>query len=431
MAWLPSDLGQPIAAWLDANEESTGSLSTWGDRSGNGNDMTEASGTQPEIVEHGGMKWLKFTTDSYLTGPNILNNTEFSVFVIWDSQQENGRIIDNRGSGIGWSGAGVQIKTPRPNGDVILIGDGTNWTAVSAYGPHYDTRISSVLFKPGNDVGYRDQGAFFPGWKFEWEGGDQETRDFVEATPEIGCRYNSDTLPEGVASPNSLFIGANTLDTAKQKFIGRIGEIVIFSERLNVFESEHIEGYLAHKWGVSGSLPDWHTFKDAPPEDPRGGTQVKTAVSGKVHINGQPTARTVRAFGYKPTVYDQNGVSISESRSLGSAISDPETGEYTIELLGGYQGDVFVVAFDDYGQPFIPNLEVSAGDRVHPSTPDGYVYRCESSGTLPETEPTWVADTETSNQYGTASMIAVPFYRPMVHGPITPEVVDDGTSGSG
>jgi len=145
-------------------------------------------------------------------------------------------------------------------------------------------------------------------------------------------------------------------------------------------------------------------------------------VSGTVQIDGTPAKRTVRAFGYDPTTHDLNATTVNLSKSLGHATSDPDTGEYTIDLLAGYDKRVFVVAFDDYGADFTADMAVAVGDRIHPTTPNGHVFECTGVGTLPETEPTWVVDTETSQLYGTASMIARPFYRPMVHGPIMPEV---------
>ncbi|KMQ75307.1 discoidin domain-containing protein [Marinobacter subterrani] len=146
-------------------------------------------------------------------------------------------------------------------------------------------------------------------------------------------------------------------------------------------------------------------------------------VSGVVQIDGNPAQRTVRAFGYSATSHNIDGQAVDLSRSLGHAYSDPDTGEYTIDLLAGYGYEVFVVAFDDYGLDFAPDLNVAVGDRVHPTTPNGYVWECTSSGTLPTDEPTWIVDTETSQIYGTSSMIAKPFYRPMVHGPVKPVVM--------
>jgi len=145
-------------------------------------------------------------------------------------------------------------------------------------------------------------------------------------------------------------------------------------------------------------------------------------VSGIVQIDGSPAQRTVRAFGYNPTVHDLNATTVNLSKSLGHSTSDPDTGDYTIDLLAGYGQEIFVVAFDDYGAPFTPAATLAVGNRIHPTTPNGHVWECIGAGALPADEPTWVVDTETSQLYGTASMIARPFYRPMVHGPIMPEV---------
>jgi hypothetical protein len=83
-----------------------------------------------------------------------------------------------------------------------------------------------------------------------------------------------------------------------------------------------------------------------------------------------------------------------------------------------------VVAFDDYGDAFTAEQALAVGNRIHPTTPNGHVFETTGAGDLPTEEPTWVVDTETSQLYGTASMIAVPFYRPVVHGPITPEITE-------
>jgi hypothetical protein len=145
-------------------------------------------------------------------------------------------------------------------------------------------------------------------------------------------------------------------------------------------------------------------------------------VSGIVQIDGAPANRTVRAFGYDPTAHSVNEATVNISKSLGHATSDPETGEYTIDLLSGYGSEVFVVAFDDYGAPFASEATLAVGERIHPTTPNGHVWETTGAGTLPVDEPTWVVDTEAGQLYGTASMIARLFYRPMVHGPIMPEV---------
>lgn len=46
---------------------------------------------------------------------------------------------------------------------------------------------------------------------------------------------------------------------------GSIAEAVIFSELLGTFEIERMEGYLAHKWGLTSELPSGHPYKTNPP----------------------------------------------------------------------------------------------------------------------------------------------------------------------
>jgi hypothetical protein len=154
-----------------------------------------------------------------------------------------------------------------------------------------------------------------------------------------------------------------------------------------------------------------------------------TRVAGKVQIDGTPAQRTVRAFGYNATAHAIDGETVSQSKSLGHTTSDPATGEYTIDLLAGYGQEIFVVAFDDYGDAFTAEQALAVGDRIHPTTPNGHVWETTGAGTLPTEEPAWVVDTETAQLYGTASMIARPFYRPMVHGPISPEVTSAPVAG--
>ena len=157
---------------------------------------------------------------------------------------------------------------------------------------------------------------------------------------------------------------------------------------------------------------------------PEAAEAQSSKVSGIVQIDGTPAERQVRAFGYDPTNHAIDGENVSQSKSLGHSSSEPDTGAYTIDLLAGYAKEIFVVAFDDYGDAFTAEQALTVGDRIHPTTPNGHVWETTGAGTLPAEEPIWVVDTETSQLYGTAAMIARPFYRPMVHGPITPEVTE-------
>lgn len=149
-----------------------------------------------------------------------------------------------------------------------------------------------------------------------------------------------------------------------------------------------------------------------------------TKVSGVVSVESTTYAgKIAKAFTYYVESLTFDGASLTESAPLGSAVTN-ESGEYEIFLTGGYESPVFVAVFDDYGDPFVANEAVEIGDRLHPSTPTGLVYECTSSGTLPASEPSsWPTDKGATHSIGTASFEVLDFYRPLLHGPLTPEVI--------
>jgi len=46
---------------------------------------------------------------------------------------------------------------------------------------------------------------------------------------------------------------------------GLIGEIIVYNSTLTQTEREKVEGYLAHKWGLSANLPASHPYKSVAP----------------------------------------------------------------------------------------------------------------------------------------------------------------------
>jgi|SRR5690554_853329 len=175
---------------------------------------------------------------------------------------------------------------------------------------------------------------------------------------------------------------------------------------------------LFYKYGVTITSPMTINF------DVAFGTieqTVNSKVAGQIAVQGDPVKRTVRAFSYNPITHTTAGASVTESRTLGSAVSGEGDGSYELELQGGFEGDVFVVAFDDYGQAFTASSSVAEGDRIHPTIPNGLVYEVTADGVLPASEPVWSTDTDNAQTVGTASVVPTPFYRPLVHGPITPD----------
>lgn len=46
---------------------------------------------------------------------------------------------------------------------------------------------------------------------------------------------------------------------------GKIGEIVVVASDISTADREKLEGYLAHKWGLTANLPSGHPYKSSPP----------------------------------------------------------------------------------------------------------------------------------------------------------------------
>lgn len=136
-----------------------------------------------------------------------------------------------------------------------------------------------------------------------------------------------------------------------------------------------------------------------------GGSGELKTFSGSLTQDGQPVSRAVYAL----------AIGVDVPKLLASAVSDA-AGNYSLQW-NGYAGQILVTATDDYGVPFTSEALLGIGARVHPATPNGYVYEVASAGTLGLTEPAWTAIAGESVTSGQVQLIAKPFYRPKSAGP--------------
>ena len=79
---------------------------------------------------------------------------------------------------------------------------------------------------------------------------------------------------------------------------GKISEVIIFDYKLNDADHQIVEGYLAHKWGLSANLPGDHAYKTEPPqittsttEEPTTSTSTSTT-SSTTSTTEEPTTST-------------------------------------------------------------------------------------------------------------------------------------------
>ena len=72
------------------------------------------------------------------------------------------------------------------------------------------------------------------------------------------------SLKQSGGTLKNIKIGKDALVSDKN-FGGDIAEILVFTRNLTFQEQKQVEGYLAHKWGLTASLPVDHPYKSVAP----------------------------------------------------------------------------------------------------------------------------------------------------------------------
>lgn len=132
-------------------------------------------------------------------------------------------------------------------------------------------------------------------------------------------------------------------------------------------------------------------------------------VTGTVTKFDEPTTVRVTAFSLE-----------DPPKLLGSALSDPDTGQYSIDVAP-HTAEVLVVAAPLYGREFVAGFAVAEGQIIHPTLPNRRVYKCMNTGALGGTEPLWPQVGQITS--GDVTLEAVPLFEPLAGGFLKPTVV--------
>lgn len=156
-----------------------------------------------------------------------------------------------------------------------------------------------------------------------------------------------------------------------------------------------------------------YTFNITSGEGGGGDPGVPASAEGIVRVERQPADRSVILI-ERP----DDG----EWRIAGYGPTPGGFGEVPARVVGGA---VFAISVDDWGVQFSPLLSVLPGQRIRPTQFSGWLYEITEPGVLPGSEPQWwAADGDNpSRVLGTARAVAVRYYRPLAHGPVTVEMI--------
>lgn len=234
--WTPDLLGASLALWLDADDADTItraalSVSQWSDKSGNNRHATQASSAlQPSYTESGlnSKALLTFNDDGFVLASGVAEPRDmFSVSrgygFLYSANTSTERLVPATTAGatstVFWNSSGpTSVLIPTRNTTDTYIEQyslaGRNWNiAINA---------SNVLSGTSS---------------VDWTNGNLFNQ--------IGLRWSAAT---GVPA-----------------WTGAIAEIIWTNSAISLADRQKTEGYLAHKWGLTASLPIDHPYKTTAP----------------------------------------------------------------------------------------------------------------------------------------------------------------------
>jgi len=240
--WTPAEI--TTALWLDAADASTitesgGVVSQWNDKSGNNNHVAQSTSTLRPVVASNALNSkpvIRFdgTDDRLETATALFATPVFGVYTVTANRNPSGEAV--------WAGQYLLSDTGR----TLIQQNGIN------------TRLAA-LFDGGGTIlfnGTADNNFHIFGYEKNLNNGSL----YYEAVNKGTSSSLSSTIANTtwkIGEPGSGgAIFAAALDAA---------EIVILSAPASTTNRQKIEGYLAHKWGLTANLPADHPYKTAIP----------------------------------------------------------------------------------------------------------------------------------------------------------------------
>lgn len=258
--WEPTCLGSGVLTqWLDASEGSTITISSgtsvtaWADKSGNNRNVSQTGTKQPTYgaAEIGNNPGIKFngTSSSLMPAAVVPSAYSFGSATFFTVIKANS-VATNR---FVYSEAGAATNT-------------------TYYAPLATTTTSKISGATLGNAGGTPQlnfpalnDPFFDGtvrMAMSIDAGNLFTTfsNGVSSTP-AGSSYT-----RAASTIDTYRIGAKLVRTTESGwFAGSIGEFIIIKGTVVPSVRQKLEGYSAHKWGVSANLPPGHPYLTSPP----------------------------------------------------------------------------------------------------------------------------------------------------------------------
>ncbi len=328
--WTPAQL-PGLAMWLDASDASTltvdaGAVSQWRDKSGNGRHLSPpASTNRPALVADGfnGRPTVRFDgVDDHLGTRSLPRTGDLNVLAVLRPASKSGQyhnVFDSAplsGGPMLWvRGVGVVNSWELNTGSGLFTSN--PWTGVAQV---LGVRVSSSSPRLGI-----------------WVNGSSEA---------------SGDGTTGVSANPTSFDFFNR--AGGQTFLGDASEVVWIDGTLSDADRQRLEGYLAHKWGTTASLPSNHPFKSAAPL--RGELWTPAQLSGgtALWLDASDTSTFTTSGGVVLQWRDRSGNNRHANQALTSAMParvDAALGGRPALVFDG-TNDVLVISSYSVPQPY-------------------------------------------------------------------------------
>lgn len=250
--WTPANI--TTALWLDAADASTvttvsGAVSQWNDKSGNGRNASQSTTTARPAYTSGGLNSLNVLTfdgDDTLVGNAQIANPGFGMFIVCSFNNNTTRMA---ALDIGSAGGAFRFCSIEQN---------TFQSLQQRYGFYVtnSSQQSSVATSSGYKIMLATSAAI--------------AGSNVATTTTYRINGSGATLTPTAPGVNYETIAAGytvggITGITSSRLVGSVAEVIAFSALVDTLTIQRIEGYLAHKWGLTASLPADHPFKTAAP----------------------------------------------------------------------------------------------------------------------------------------------------------------------
>lgn len=259
--WLPSDLGSGLKLWLDANDSATitlngSTVSQWNDKSGTGNDVSNATSASQPTYQATGFNSLPTVSfdgsDDFLGKSSVVDipsTGDLFYGVIYKMDTTSGIwnwIVGHRSAANTSTNGTIGIQ--RGGGDSQV---GCHNTDVA------DTRIKvDVTSLTVNRIATMGRAGGTNG-----NGG---TVTVTATEPSQASYLTSGTQGWTSSSGSFLQIGGRQ-QSGTNFFDGQISEVIACNRNLTTDERQKFEGYVAWKWNIVSTLPSDHPYKNSAP----------------------------------------------------------------------------------------------------------------------------------------------------------------------